>query len=84
MKKIILSLMALALVTNLFASEEEAKNLYAKRGADKNNAKKAADLYGALADGTSDVLAKANFKISQSEAIHYFGTKLMPLNIKAD
>lgn len=54
---------------------EVAEDLFTKRGADAENAKKAADIYEALAAQEADTAKKAALMVAQSEALYFYGTR---------
>ncbi|MBK27086.1 MAG: hypothetical protein CME70_23985 [Halobacteriovorax sp.] len=71
-------LIASTLLGSLAASAntvEVAIDLYSKRGEDTQNAKKAADIYTALAADAADTVKKAELLVSKSEALYYFGVR---------
>lgn len=56
---------------------EAAKNLYTNRGENYENAAKAADLYGKLADAENvDMAKKATLLNKESQAAYYVGTQM--------
>lgn len=54
---------------------DTAEELFELRGEDTANAQKAADIYGKLADASSEKGEKANLYYKQSEAIYFVGTQ---------
>ncbi|EQC48744.1 hypothetical protein [Bacteriovorax sp. DB6_IX] len=74
MKKLILGMLLASTVSA--NTIEEASSLYLNRGADAQNAVKAADIYKNLADQASSELEKAALKIKEAEALYYAGTSV--------
>jgi hypothetical protein len=78
-------IISVSLLGSLYASAntvEVATDLYSKRGADTQNAKSAADIFGTLAAEASDSVKKAELLISQSEAIYFYGVRQKTKNEK--
>jgi len=74
MKKLILGMLIASTVSA--NTIEEASSLYLNRGADAQNAVKAADIYKNLADQASSELEKAALKVKEAEALYYAGTSV--------
>lgn len=73
-------LLGLLLSTSAFAqstpSENDAKDLYSKRGSDHMNAKKSADMYAQLAGSAQTDQDFARFKIGEADSLYYYGVNL--------
>lgn len=86
--KHIVCVLGLVLSTASFAqslpSETDAKDLYAKRGADYMNAKKSADMYGQLAASASNTADKARFMVGQADSLYFYAVNLSDSNAKKD
>ena len=65
MKLISLLISTLCLASLSAATITDANDLFALRGADTNNAKKAADMYGSLAANSTDKLEKGTLLYKQ-------------------
>ncbi len=69
-------LATLVLATSLQAQTiQDANNLFALRGEDTNNAKKAADIYGTLAANSGDKLEKGNLLSQQGLSLYFYATR---------
>jgi tetratricopeptide (TPR) repeat protein len=71
--KTLVSFLTLLTTLNLFAvSIEEAKDLYGQRGSSIENAKKAALMFGEVAQSESDIFKKADLLTLASQAWYYY------------
>lgn len=74
MKKMFIGAMMLSLSLSAFGNET-ASNLFSKRGEDKNNALKAADIVRDLAKSASGV-EKASLKSREAEYVYFYGQRI--------
>lgn len=75
MRFLSMALMLLFSLTSFAQTMEEAKDLYAQRGADVSFAQQAADMYLNLAAGTEDKLSKATYLNEASNALYYVASQ---------
>ena len=75
-------LLGVCFVPFSFATEAEADNLYERRGENLENARGAAAMYSELAEGETDVMAKARLLKKQVTAHYYVGNQLERLGEK--
>jgi len=77
MKSFLSLSMIFCFVTNLWANTPDmARDLYAQRADDVENALKAAQIYADLAKVAPDLMTKADLLYRESEARYYYGTNL--------
>ena len=72
MKSFVTAVMLTFAVSVAANTVEEARGLYAQRGANKDNALKASEIYKSLADGTTDKLQIAEYKTLQAQALYFY------------
>ncbi len=73
--KLLLSLLIASSIATA-ATVEDAKNLYSKRGENKENALEAAKIFGELASKEANDVKKSSYLISKSEAIYFYSNRV--------